>query len=70
MTTHGPASCGPCVACGRGRRAIDADVATLPDDPACLKYVIGELQFEVDLMRDIIELGGGASELLGRDGRI
>lgn len=70
MTIHGAAAIGTCEIGGRARFALDADVAALPDDPARLKRMIGELQFEVDLMRDIIELGGGAHELLRKGGHI
>ena len=47
-----------------GRLALDADVACLTDDPAKLKLLICELQFENDLLRGIIDRGGGTSLIL------
>lgn len=64
MTIHGAAADGTCKTCGRARFALDVDIEALPDDPACLKFLIGELQFENGLLRNIIELGGGAHVLL------
>ena len=46
------------------RLALDADVACMTDDPASLKLLIGDLQFENDLLRGIIDHGGGTSSIL------
>lgn len=47
-----------------GRLALDADVARMPDDPAVLKLLIGDLQFENALLKGIIDHGGGATYIL------
>lgn len=69
MTTRCPSVRGTYEIRGRARLALDADVETLPDDPARLKLLIGELQFEVGLLNGIIAQGGGAHNLLRRGDR-
>lgn len=46
------------------RLSADTDVELMPDDPQLLKHLIGDLQFENDLLRGIIARGGGASLIL------
>ena len=40
-------------------------VACMTDAPVSLKLLIGDLQFENDLLRGIIDHGGGTSSILG-----
>ena len=47
------------------RLALDADVACMKEDPVRHKLLIGDLQFENDLLRGIIDHGGGTSSILG-----
>ena len=46
------------------RLTLDADVACMTDDPVSLNHLIGDHQFENDLLRGIIDHGGGTSSIL------